>query len=209
MPVAALPAIGMALGAAGSGASAAGGKKASNAANDLARSQLNLQQNQFDIAKQLFTSSQTAWQPAANYWNALLKGGQAAVQATGPVAQQIGQAYQGARTSIAANTPRGGEQNLALATSRAQQAGQIGNLYAGTQPLAASSLGQLAGINLGGASAFNPSANIGGAYQNYIAQQQSQQQAGQGFGGLLYNSAQKKRTGASGTSSGSGTGAGK
>src|SRR6266700_287809 len=113
MPAAAVPLITGGIGAAGSIGSSAGGKKAQNSANKLAQSQLQLQQNQFGLAKQQVGLGNQALGPASNYWQSLLKGGQAAVQATGPYASLIGQQGQGTRNAIMAGTPRGGEQNLA------------------------------------------------------------------------------------------------
>ncbi|SRR6266567_7652719 len=183
--------IGAATGGAGAIGSAAGGKKAANRANDLAKQQLGLQQQQFGLAKQQVGLGNTALAPASNYWNALLKGGQAAVQATGPYASLIGQAGQGARSSIAGSTARGGEQNLALANTYNQQFNDISRLYAGMQPLAAQGLSQLGGEYLGSGASFNPSANIGGAFGNYAGQQEMAGQGAQGFGGMLYNSLNK------------------
>src|SRR5258708_961305 len=93
---------------AGVGASAAGGKKSSNSANDLAKQQLQLQQQQFGLTKQQFGLGDAALGPASSYWQALLKGGNAAQQATGPYASIIGQNTEGARQAIAASTARGG-----------------------------------------------------------------------------------------------------
>src|SRR5690348_2539794 len=107
MPAAA---IGAGIGGLGPGLSSAGGQKAQGSANKLAQVQLGLEQGMFDRANPLLGT-------ASSFWNSLMHGGQAAVQATGPIASQIGQAAQGARQSILATTPRGGEQNLALANT--------------------------------------------------------------------------------------------
>ena len=178
-------------GLAGTGASAAGGKKASNAANRLAEQQQQLQQQQWNQALKQLNLGRSAFQPAENYWNALLHGGQAAVQATGPYASLIGQNAAGAQRAIQTALPRGGEQNLALAQSRIGASNDISRLYAGMQPTAASALGSLAGTAFGSGASFNPSANIGGALSNYANQQALAQQAGQGFGSILYRAGQK------------------
>ena len=201
MPAAALPAIGAITGGAGMLGSAAGGKKQQNAANKLAQSQLQLQQNQFGLAKQQTGIGNAALAPASNYWSSLLKGGQAAVQATGPYASLIGQQGQGTRNSILAGTPRGGEQNLALAENSMQTGNNIARLYAGMQPLAAQGLQGVAGEYLGSGASFNPSANIGGAFGQYGLGQQMAGQGAQGFGGLLYNSLNKLRNGSGGSPS--------
>lgn len=193
------PAIALGIPAlAGVGASAAGGKKGRNSANDLAQQQLQLQQQQFGLTKQQFGLGNAALGPASDYWQALLKGGQAAVQATGPIASQIGQLTQGANQAVRATTARGGEQNLALAQNVNQGANNISRLYAGMQPLAAQGLTQVGGAYLGSGSSVNPMANIAGAYQNYAQQQQMAGQAGQGFGSLLYQAMNKNKSGGSG-----------
>jgi len=194
------------IGAAGAGASAAGGKKAANKGNQLAQQQLQLQQNQFGMTKQQFGAGNQAIQPATAFWNDLLKGGQAAQQATGPYAALIGQAGQGARTQILGSTPRGGEQNLALAQNVNNQSNNIARLYAGMQPTAASNLEQIAQAYFGSGGAVNPGANTGAAAQNYLNQQNQAAQGIQGFGGLLYNGIQglSNKNSNSGASSGKG-----
>src|SRR6266704_4461361 len=185
MPAAVLaPAL---IGAAGSAASGASGKKAQNSANKLAQQQLQLQQGQFGLAKQQLGLGNAALAPASNYWSSLLQGGQAAVQATGPYASLIGQQGQGTRNAIVAGTPRGGEQNLALAENSMQTGNNIARLYAGMQPLAAQGLQGVAGEYLGSGANFNPSANIGGAFGQYgLGQQMAGAGAGQ-WGQQLYS----------------------
>lgn len=203
MPAAAVP-IAKGIGAAGSAASGASGKKASSAANKLAQQQLQLQQNQFGVAKQQLGSGNAALGGATNYWNALMAGGQTARNAVGPSASLIGQAAQGARNSIQAMTPRGGEQNLAIAQNYNQSANDISRLYAGMQPLAAQGLMQTGGEYLGSAGAFNPTASPGAAAGVYGQQMQNAQQAGQGYGSLLYNAMNKSSGGSPGGKSNSG-----
>ena len=182
MPAAA---IGAGIGGAGQIASGVGGKKAQNKANQLAQQQLGLEQGMFNKGSGLL-------QPASDYWNALMHGGQAAVQATGPIASQIGQAAQGARNSISAMTPRGGEQNLAMAQNYNQTSNDISRLYAGMQPMAAQNLGQLGGLYMGAGQglAFPASMTELGASQMGM---QNAQGGAQGFGSLLYNSLNKLR----------------
>lgn len=187
MPAAALPAIGMAVGGAGKGASAASGKKAQNAANNLASSELGLQKSMFGQGSSLLGN-------ASNYYNALLHGGQAAVQATGPIASQIGQAAQGARNSIQATMPRGGEQNLALAQSYNDASNNIARLYAGMQPAAAQGLGGLGSTYFGAGSSLGFPASMSGLGAAQMGMQNAQGGA-QGFGSLLYNSMNKLQNG--------------
>lgn len=193
-----LAAIGAGIGAAGSAASGIGGKKAQNQANKISQQQLGLQQQQFGLSKQQVGLGDQSLSGAGNYWSSLLQGGQAARQAVGPIAGQLGQAAEGARQSILATTPRGGEQNLAVAQNYNQLAGNVANLYAGLQPLAAQNLGQLGGEYLGSGASLNPQANVGAALGNYANQQNLAAQGGAGFGGLLYNSLNKQNSGNSG-----------
>lgn len=183
MPAAIIPAIGAIAGAGGSAASAAGGKKAQNKANDLASQQLGLE-------KGMFSQGQSLIAPASQYWNNLLKGGQAAVQATGPYASLLGQQGEGTRQSILAQTPRGGEQNLALAQNSMQTGNNISRLYAGMQPAAAGALGQLGGTFLGAGQSLGFPASMTGLGASQMGMSNAQQGAS-GFGGLLYNSLNK------------------
>lgn len=212
MPAAAVLPIAKGIGAAGTGASMASGKKASNSANDLAAKQLGLQQKQFGLAQQQTGLGNQALGGASNYWNALLSGDRnAATQATGPYASMMGQNAAGARTAIQSLTPRGGEQNLALAQNYNQLNNNISRLYAGMQPLGAQNLSQIAGEYMGSGAGFNPGANTGAAAGLFGQQMQNAQSAGQGFGSLLYNSINKANQGAGGgggKGAGSGTGAG-
>lgn len=185
MPAAIIPA---AIGATGSISSGVGGKKAQKSANAAAQQQLQLQQGMYGKANEQLG-------PASNYWQSLLKGGQAAVQATGPIASQIGQGAAGARTAIQATTPRGGEQNLAMAQNYNSSANNIARLYAGMQPLAAQGLTGIGGAYLGGAQP-----NVGGSLANYLGQQQMAGQGASGFGSLLYNSLNKLNKGKGGGS---------
>lgn len=195
MPTAAISA---GLGAAGLGSSMAGGKKASGAANDLAKQQLALQQAQFGLTQNQYRLGNADLGPASNYWKALLSGGQAAVQATGPYAALISQAGQGARQSIAANAPRGGEANLASAMTYNDTANNIARLYAGMQPLAAQGLAQIGGEYLGSGSAVNPAASPYAALGAYQMANQNALTGASGFGSLLYNGINKLRGGSGG-----------
>lgn len=182
-------AVPAALSAAGIGAGAAGGKKAQNAANQ----QLGLQKQQFGLTQQQVGLGNKALGGATNYWQALLNGsGNAAQQATGPYASLIGQNAQGARTAIQALTPRGGEQNLALAQNYNTASNNIARLYAGMQPLAAQNLQGIGQAYMGSAAGFNPTANTGGAMNIYGQEMAGGQQAGAGFGQLLYNALQNR-----------------
>ena len=114
-------ALSVGLGAAGALGSASGGKKSGKQAQQLAKQQGALQQQQFGMAKQQVGLGNAALGSSTNYWQDLLKGGQAATQATGPYASLLGQTAQGNRQAIQATTARGGEQNLALAENRSEE----------------------------------------------------------------------------------------
>src|SRR6266700_8246736 len=149
----ALPIAGAITGGAGAIGSGIGGKKAQKQANKIAQQQLGLQQQQFGLTKQQTGLGNAALSPAATYFQQLLQGGQAARLAVSPSAQLIGQAGQGAQRAIQAGTPRGGEQNLALAQNRLGTAGQIANLYTGVQPAAAQGLMGIGSTYLGSGAA--------------------------------------------------------
>ena len=120
------------------------------------------------------------------------------MQATGPIASQIGQVAAGARQGIMASTPRGGEQNLAVAQNYNQTSNDIARLYAGMQPLAASQLADIGRTYMGSGASFNPSASPGAAAGLYGQEMGQAGQAGQGFGSLLYNAMNKARPGGGG-----------
>src|SRR5215831_701128 len=137
MPPVAAAVIPAALGAAGS---ASGGKKGGNAAKDAAN-------KQFQFQQQLFNTAQSAWQPAKDYWSALLGGDPNKVsQAVGPYADIIHQQGQAASRELAAMMPAGGEAAAAQAANAAGNYSQIARLSAGMQPQAAQALGQLSGL---------------------------------------------------------------
>lgn len=193
MPLAAIAPI--AIGGAGAVSSGVGGKKAQKKSNELAQQQLGLQRDQYGTAQKQLGMGNQALAPAQGYFNALLKGGQAARDAVGPYASLISQAGQGTNNAILAGTPRGGEQNLAVAQNRMNTGNQIAQLYKGMQPLAAEGLTGIGGQLLGSGAAFNPGSNTSGAFGAYGNQQQNAQNAGQGFGSLLFSGLNKLQQG--------------
>lgn len=193
MPMAAAiaPIVGGALSA---GGSAAGGKKA----GDAAAKQLQLQQQQLNLGRNLVGQGMTAWTPARDYWQTLLNGNPAAVQgAIGPISEQMRQQSAAGIRNLASTMPAGGERNLAVANASNQQYGDLARLYAGVQPQAASALGQLSAIPLqsGVATMWQGAPQVGAGLQ---AQAQGQQQAAQGMQGagqLLYKGMQGLQNG--------------
>lgn len=187
MPAAIIPA---AIGAAGSIGSSASGKKAQNKANNLAQTQLGLEQGMFDKANPLLGQ-------ASDYWSALMKGGQAATQATGPYASLIGQQGEGTRRSIMAQSPRGGEQNLALAQNSMQTGNNIARLYAGMQPAAAQGLQGIGNAYLGAGQGMAFPASMTGLGASQMGMQNAQGGAA-GYGSMLYSAMNKLRQGRGG-----------
>ena len=141
-------------------------------------------------AGESFTMGRSAWQPAADYWSALMEGGQAARVAVGPAREEIGSVYDAQRRSISENLPRGGERNLAVAQSDVGEARDISRLYAGVQPMAAEHLAQLSGIPFGvSTSLFGTGASgqqAGGTLLDYARwQQETLMSSAAGVGSML------------------------
>ena len=179
------------VGLAGAGASAAGGKKASNAQKQA----IQLQRDQLNFGKQLVNTGMTAWQPAKDYWSALLQGGPAATTAVGPYAAQIRQQGTGATRAISSMLPQGGEKNLALAGTVGNTYSNIQRLTQGVQPTAAQALGGLSGIPI---SAGTAATGEGVSLTPSLLQNQQATKAGnaagaQGLGTLLYNAINKPK----------------
>lgn len=115
------------------------------AAVKAADQQFSIQQQQLATSNKLIDTGLSAFNPAKDYWSALLKGGQPAQVAVAPAAQQVQASSEAAQRNIANSLPAGGERNLALAQAKLQQGSDISRLYAGVQPAAANALAQLAG----------------------------------------------------------------
>lgn len=196
-----IPLVAAGIGAAGSAASASGGKKAQRHADSLAQQQLGLEQGMFNKAGGVL-------RPATDFWTSLMHGGQAAVNATGPIASQIGQAAQGARNSIAAMTPRGGEQNLAMANTYNDASNNIARLYAGMQPAAAQGLSGIGNMYMGAGQSLAFPASMSGMGAAQMGMSNAQGGA-QGFGSMLFNSMNKLNGGEGGGGKQSGGGGGK
>lgn len=104
--------------------------------------------------------------PAADYWNAILKGGPAATAAIAPYATQVGQNYANATSSAQSMLPRGGYSSTVQAQLPFAQARDVNNSLLQLQPLAAGKVQDVATTqgNLGTAQG-----NIGGI-QGMLAQ---------------------------------------
>lgn len=206
MPPAALAIAPLVGGLAAGAGSAAGGKKGS----DVQKQQLALQQANSQYGKNLVgTGMSTAWTPAANYWNTLLKGGQAAVTAVGPYSDMIRNSTAATNTTLQ-GLPGGGERNLAIAQNQVGQANNLARLYAGVQPTAAQALGTLSQVPIGaGGSIINSSGpQIGAGVQSQLGNQGAKMQGGSGLGSLLYNGMNKNKNASGGAAGGKGGGGG-
>lgn len=159
-------------------------------ARGIAERQVGLGEEALGLARGAFTAAQPYFQQAGHYFRALLQGGQAAQAAVAPAAENVSQLYAGSRRSIENFLPRGGERNLALATSDISRSNDLARLYAGVQPAAANALMQLGGVQSGTGTAFGGvgtsltgQGGLGAAsLLNYYSDQQ--QALGQGLGGL-------------------------
>ena len=193
-----VPLIPSLIGAGGAvGASLLAGR-AGRSQRDLATRQ---QEQQNLIQQQQLAMGRQAWNPAFNYWNAIMQGGQAANVALGPEAQAIRGGFGTAQRNIEENLPRGGERNLGLAQLEIEKYGRLGNLPTIARRQAAGSLAQLSGIPFGVASAAGGQAtSLAGNLLNYGVNQQQQALGGaQGIGELLYRIANKVGGGGGGS----------
>lgn len=185
MPIAAAaPIIG---GVAAGAGSASGGKKGAGAAKKAA-------DQQFQMQQQAFNTGMQAWQPAKDYWAALLSGDKAKMDAAvGPYADTIRQQGQASAQQIAATSPAGGETNLAQQQNLGGQYNQIARLTAGMQPQAATALGNLAGLPL---QIGAPNVGSGLKYDTHQQEAQANAKGGLGTGvGQLIARASGKRSG--------------
>lgn len=170
----------------------------------LQQQQLDLQRKAFGLAQTSFDTANVTFKPALNYWQDLLQGGQAAMNAVGPSADLVRGNMNAAYQSMVQNLPRGGERNLAVAQNTTQGYSNLARLYAGVQPTAANAISQIASAYLGVSPGFVGGANIQpGAGINAIAslaalQSQQTQSGAAGMGNLLYRLSQKGQPSSSG-----------
>ena len=179
------------------------GSRSGRSQRDLATRQ---QEQQNRIQQEQLALGRRAFDPALNYWSSILQGGHAANLALGPESQAIRGGFDVAQRNIEQNLPRGGERNLGLAQLEIEKGGRLGNLPTLARRQAAGSLGQLAGLPFGVASAAGGQASgLAGNLLNYgLSQQQQALSGATGIGELLYKIANK--VGGGGGSSGGGGG---
>jgi len=111
---------------------------------------VNIAQGQAKNAEQLYQLTEPGLQIAEDKYQALASGDPAAImQAIAPAAQQTAQATAGAKSNILANSPAGGEKNLALEATDINRGAQIASAASGATLAAPNALGQLAGQGVG------------------------------------------------------------
>lgn len=155
------------------------------------KSEVNIAQQQTDIAKQAAASAQKefqsafpGFQQAENYYQQMATGDPAALaRATAPAVQQIDAQAEATKKRISEDAPRGGAKNLALEENEINRGAQVGNLATQGYLNSFQNLAGLAGQGVG-ESISSTSTAIGGLsaagnqYSN-IAQQQAEGKASQ------------------------------
>lgn len=174
---------------------------------DLIGQQIDIQKILANLSTENAAYGRSLLGPAADYWQSLLQGGQAARVAVGPTAQLIGQSGDATRRSIMESAPAGGQRDKALLQSRLGEQSDTARLYSGVQPMAAQNLTTIAGVPYGVSVGFAGSAspNIGASFQSMNAQSDRNAGAWSNVGRLAYNMFGGGRSMGDFTSSGSGT----
>src|ERR1700675_2197481 len=109
-----------------------------------------LAQEQEGNAQKLFNLTEPGLVQSENYYETLSSGDPGAImRAIAPGAQQVSEASAGAKSNIMANTPAGGEKNLALEMTNVNRGAQIGQMAAGSTLKAPDVLAKLAGQGIG------------------------------------------------------------
>ena len=132
----------------------------------------------------LFNLGLPGLQQSENYYGTLATGDPYALaRANAPAIQQINQSTTGAKQSIMANAPSGGEKNLALEEADINKGAQISNLTSGSYLSSFGSLAGLGGQNVGqgnaatatGLQGMNAAANQYGQLQQISNEQKATQ----------------------------------
>ncbi len=132
-----------------------------------------------------------AYGKAVDYYSTLLGGDRAKMQqAVAPAAGQISDTYRGAQANLERMGIRGGGRDQAMAELNRQQAGQLGQLTVGMQPMAAQQLGQLGQQGMGfAAQGLQGLSSAGNLYSSLLGQQtrmaDTQYDRNKEFGGSL------------------------
>lgn len=154
-----------------------------------------LAQEQEKNSQTLFNLTEPGLVQSENYYETLASGDPGAImRAIAPGAQQVSEATAGAKSNIMANSPAGGEKNLALELTDVNRGAQVGQMAAGATLKAPDALAKLSGQGIGEsqsaagiASSTYGSANSGLAslgQLNIQDQQLQMEQKGQSLGAL-------------------------
>jgi len=131
---------------------------------------------------------------AGNYWSTLLSGNRAQMaQATAGPRAALTDVYRGAESNLERSGVRGAQRDVAKSELARDQAGQIGRLTTGIQPLAAQQTGALGSQLIGQGAPMLGQA--GGIWQNLLNQgmnnriygREEGEKAGAGIGSLLFD----------------------
>lgn len=114
----------------------------------------------------IFTGATKGAQPSLDYWSAILSGDPTATaKALAPMTDTVSKQYDAAARQTETGAPRGGGRSSALAEAPFQKAGAVGNIAAGLQPAAATSLAgtetALAQLGLGETAAGTAQSGLG------------------------------------------------
>lgn len=161
--------------------------------NESSLVQIAQQQNQ--NAQQLYGLTEPGLVQAEDFYQNLQSGDPAAImKAIAPTAQAASQSAAGAKANIEANSPAGGEKNLALENVDVQRGAQISSAASGATLAAPNALGQLAGQGIGESQGASGQATqgLGAANQSlsslqgltFQGQQLQMEQKGQTLGAL-------------------------
>lgn len=148
-----------------------------------------------------FKVGHPAMTSALSYYDTLLKGNRAAQsQAVAAPTAQITDLYRGAERGLDRSMVRGGAKDLAMSEMSRDRVGQLSQLTAGVQPMAAANLGQLGSAATGMASGPLATAAQGFGDMNQMAMQnrmyrnQAYGQAGNNIGNMAFNVWKQKQT---------------
>jgi hypothetical protein len=154
-----------------------------------------LAQQQGQESQTLFNLTEPGLVQSENFFESLASGDPGSImRVIAPGAQQVSEATAGAKSNILANSPAGGEKNLALEMTDVNRGAQVGQMAAGATLKAPEALAKLSGQGIGESlsAAGTASSTYSGASSSLanlgqlnIADQQLQmEQKGQSLGAL-------------------------
>jgi hypothetical protein len=111
---------------------------------------VNIAQGQSQNAQQLYNLTEPGLVQSEDFYQNLASGDPAAImKAIAPTAQAASSSAAGAKANIEANSPAGGEKNLALEQVDVNRGAQISSAASGATLAAPNALGQIAGQGIG------------------------------------------------------------